>query len=60
MPDIKTALRQLRAVRVAEFQLKQRLERIEWEEDVLKPELEQAALDAGVTLEIPEFVSDDS
>jgi hypothetical protein len=34
------------------------LERIEWEETVLKPELEQIAMEAGSNLSIPEFVVD--
>lgn len=33
--------RKLKAVRRAEFALKQRLERIDWEEDVLLPEVNQ-------------------
>jgi hypothetical protein len=43
--DPKTALRQARAALTAEFQFKQRLERIEWEESVMKPELERLALE---------------
>jgi hypothetical protein len=56
--NLQTKLRQYRAARVAQFALKQRLERIEWEDDVLKPELEQLALDAGESLSIPEYVID--
>lgn len=52
-------MRKLRAVRSAEFSLKQRLERIDFEEDILKPELEQAALDAGSMLSIPETIVED-
>jgi hypothetical protein len=37
--------RKLKAVRRAQFALKQRLERIDWEEDSLMPEIE--ALKAG-------------
>ena len=37
--------RKLKAFRRAQFHLKQRLERIDWEEDVLMPEIE--ALKAG-------------
>ena len=37
--------RKLKAVRRAQFSLKQRLEKIDWEEDVLIPEVE--ALKAG-------------
>ncbi len=32
--------RKLRAIRVAEYALGQRLDRIDWEEDVLNPELD--------------------
>jgi hypothetical protein len=46
--DPKTALRQARAALTAEFQFKQRLERIEWEESVLKPELERLAFEIGM------------
>jgi hypothetical protein len=52
----KKSLRQYRAQKVAEFQFKQRLERIEWEEEVLKPDLERAALEMGTTLEIPQYI----
>ena len=41
MSDIKTALRQARAAMVAEFTLRQKFERIEWEESVLNPKLEE-------------------
>jgi len=45
--------RKLKAIRRAEFALKQRLERIDFEEDVLLPEIE--ALKAGKSvLELPE------
>jgi hypothetical protein len=57
--NLQTKLRQYRAARVAQFALKQRLERIEWEDDVLKPELEQLALDAGESLSIPEYIITD-
>ena len=33
--------RKLKAIRRAEFALRQRLERIDWEEDVLLPEIEE-------------------
>ena len=38
--EVKIALRQARAAKVAEFAFRQRLERIEWEENVLLPYLE--------------------
>lgn len=44
MNEAKTALRKARAARVAEFMFRQRLERIEWEENFLKPYLEDLAL----------------
>ena len=50
-----TALRQARAALVAEFAFKQRLERIAWEEEVLKPELARLA-SATTQGEIPQFV----
>jgi hypothetical protein len=56
--NIQTELRKHRAAKVAQFALIQRLERIEWEETVLKPELEQIAMEAGSNLSIPEFVVD--
>jgi hypothetical protein len=40
--------RKLKAFRRAEFQLKQRLERIDWEEDVLIPEIQALKSDASV------------
>jgi hypothetical protein len=47
------AERQLKAIRRAEFRLKQALARIDWEEDVLLPEIE--ALKSGKTvLGLPE------
>ena len=52
----KLAMRQARAAMVAEFAFKQRLERLQWEEEVLNPELERLAIAAGQNLEIPEFV----
>lgn len=39
--NLSIYLRQKRAVRTAQFSLKQRFARIEWEELVLKPELEE-------------------
>ena len=55
MSSLKIALRQARAEKVAEFALKQRMEKIEWEETVLKPHLEREAQRIGETLEIPVF-----
>lgn len=54
--NIKTRLRQARAVLVAQYAIEERLKRIEWEESVLHPTLERLALEAGETLSIPEFV----
>ena len=42
--------KKLKAVRRAQFRLKQTLERIDWEEEVLFPEVE--ALEAGGRLEL--------
>lgn len=47
MNEARTALRQARAAKVAEFAFKQRLERIEWEENVLLPYLEDLKLQIG-------------
>lgn len=55
MPDVKTALRQFRATEVAEFALKQRLEKIEWEETVLKRKLAEEAARIGALDEAPVF-----
>ena len=52
--NVTTALRQARAALVAEFAFKQRLERIAWEEEVLKPELSRLAK-ATTQGEIPQF-----
>lgn len=54
--NVTTKLRQYRALLVAEFAFKQRCERIEFEETVLKPALEKLALEIGDNLEIPEFI----
>lgn len=40
--------RKLKAVRRAQFALKQRIERIDWEEDLLRPEVD--AMKAGKTV----------
>ena len=47
MNEARTALRQARAAKVAEFTFKQRLERIEWEENELLPYLEELKLEIG-------------
>lgn len=50
--------RKLKAIRRAQFRLKQALERVDWEEDVLLPEVE--ALKAGKSvLGLPEGVAFD-
>lgn len=54
MIEAKIALRQARAAKVAEFAFKQRLERIEWEENVLLPYLEDLKLQIGAG-ELPVF-----
>jgi hypothetical protein len=51
-----TALRQKRAQLVAEYTFQERLRRIEWEEEVMKPELEKLAMEMSETLEIPQFL----
>lgn len=60
LPDhFKTQKRKARAVMTAEFALRQRLKRIEWEENVMLPELEKLSLQASQTMEIPEFIVED-
>ena len=54
--NVKTRLRQARAVLVAQYAIEERLRRIQWEEEVLNPTLEQLALNAGDNLQIPEFI----
>lgn len=54
--ELSTALRQARAAMVAEYAFKQRLERIQWEDEVMKPALNKLAMDAGERMEIPQFV----
>lgn len=50
--------RKLKAVRRAQFRLKQNIERIDWEEDVLMPEIE--ALKSGKSvLGLPDGVAFD-
>ena len=46
MTSLRTSLRQARASMVAEFQLQQRMEKIKWEEEILKPELERLEREA--------------
>jgi len=53
--DLKTTLRQVRAAMVAEFALKQRFERIEWEENVMHPELARIEREAVTSHELPEI-----
>lgn len=47
MDEAKTALRKARAAKVAEFTFRQRIERIEWEEEFLVPYLEDLKLQIG-------------
>lgn len=54
--QLSRAKKKLIAVRRAEYRLKQRLEAIDWEFDVLLPEVEQLALNAAKKLELPEFI----
>lgn len=51
--EVKVALRQARAAKVAEFAFQQRLERIEWEENVLLPYLEELKQQIALNGEIP-------
>lgn len=53
--EIKIALRQARAAKVAEFNFQQRMEKIEWEETVLKPHLEEVARQLALEGTIPVF-----
>jgi len=53
--NVTVILRQVRAAEVAKFALKQRFERIEFEEKHLKPLLERIALEAGSNLELPSY-----
>lgn len=45
--NAREELRKVRAALVAEWDLRKRFERIEWEEQTLKPALEQAAKELG-------------
>ena len=58
MTDLTVRLRQYRAYMMAQHRLEQQLQTIEFVETVVKPKLEQLALEAGSTLEIPEFIID--
>lgn len=51
--DVKIALRQARAAKVAEFAFKQRMERIEWEENYLLPYLEELKTQIALEGQIP-------
>lgn len=51
--EVKIALRQARAAKVAEFNFQQRMDKIEWEETVLKPYLEELAQRVALNGEIP-------
>lgn len=54
--ELTRAKKKFIAVRRAEYRLKQRLEAIDWEYDVLLPEVEQLTISAAETLELPEFI----
>lgn len=53
--DLARAKKKLLAVRRAERRLKTALENIDWEFDVLLPEVEALTLMASENLELPEF-----
>lgn len=53
--DLARAKKKLIAVRRAERRLKTALENIDWEFDVLLPEVEALSLMASEKLELPEF-----
>lgn len=57
--ELARAKKKLVAVRRAEYRLKQRLESIDWEFDVLLPEVEQLGIVAAEQLELPEFIIED-
>lgn len=54
--DLARAKKKLLAIRRAERRLKTRLEDIDWEFDVLLPEVEQLGIVAAEQLELPEFI----
>ncbi len=53
--EAMTALRKARAALVAQYSFQQRLQRIEWEDTVMKPELERLSAQIGLSGEIPIF-----
>jgi hypothetical protein len=53
--NIKLRLQEARAVMMAEFALKQRIERLRFVDEVVNPKLNQIAMEAGSHLEIPEY-----
>ena len=53
--ELSRAKKKLVAVRREEYRLRKRLEAIDWEYDVLLPEVEKLALTAAEQLELPEF-----
>lgn len=57
--DLARAKKKLVAIRRAERRLRTRLEDIDWEFDVLLPEVEQLTLAASRQLELIEFTIDD-
>ena len=60
MPDeLARAKKKLVAIRRAERRLRVRLEDIDWEFDVLLPEVEKLGLVAASDLSLPEFIIED-
>lgn len=53
--ELVRAKKKLVAIRRAEYRLKQRLESIDWEHDVLLPEVAELEHVAATQLELPEF-----
>jgi hypothetical protein len=56
LDKVSLAIRQKRAALVAEFQFRQRMDKIRWEEEVLKPELEKLREQITISGTIPEFL----
>lgn len=54
------AQKKLIAIRRAERRLKTRLEDIDWELDVLKPEIEALTMEAAKYAELPQFTIEES
>jgi len=54
--ELARAKKKLLAIRRAERRLKTRLEDIDWEFDILLPEVEKLGLVAAEQLELPEFI----